>query len=267
MEKFEIPPLLFREPTDEERVARAVRNFEYLDGICMDQLPPDVLALSPETLFVELPQETKALWDEKDDDTIEVVADALRPLFLNPREPRFFKLSTRSPKESHWIGCGVETWTPWQAIRRMQVSERCLDDAVLYLPHPTYRLKACSRKMMPFVPHYEVRCFVKGGRFLAAAAYDPKTHLFWQADNFRQEARREVEEFWRGTLHPRMSVETYVFDYVLDRRWQDTPLVEINPYGHSDPCALLNYENVENFSGDVAVWPTGKAPMDGLEVE
>ncbi|MEM1344784.1 MAG: hypothetical protein AAGI34_09425 [Pseudomonadota bacterium] len=239
-----------RESTEAEKVERALAAIKPVWPFLTDRLPPDVLALMPPAKWVDLPPfcEFKGLWD---DQASAALVDALRPLFDG--QPKFFKLSSRSPKESHDEHTGVQTWCAEQAAYRMSVSERCLDDCVLFLPHPNYRLKAVALDWRPYLPEWEVRCFVKDGRFIAATQYDPRPSGYWQRQDRRQKVRDTVEGLWRDQLHPRMHVDTYVFDVCL--MWPGSGLIELNPYGLSDPCVLESYEAVEAFGGDVAFHP------------
>lgn len=87
------------------------------------------------------------------------------------------------------------------------------------------------------------------------------------------EEHREVSLAWLGrigptlieTLRPRLHLQTVVFDIHLGYGGEVT-LIELNPYGLSDPCCLRTYEAVENFTGFVAFPKRARAsrarPMD-----
>ena len=259
-----IPIFAPRMPSDDELRERAISYHETIGQTNLDMLPPAVLGLSPSTKFVDLPEGSENIWDN-DKESVENLIAALTPLF-DLREAFFFKLSSRSPKESHFLSFGVQTYCAAQAAGRMSMSERCLDDVSLYRHHPSYTLKACARKWVYGSSEFnEVRCFVRDGKFLAATQYvrpGEWDHDFWQSHQERTKIRERAESFWRDILHPKMHLETYVFD--LNLSWRDRPLIEINPYGSSDPCALGSYDAVENFSGDVAFYPT---PNEGEPTE
>lgn len=240
------------EPSPDEAARGAERLLEPIRDLALDALPEDVQALMPPTRGVPLPpvSEFQGIWHGEQSVAL---VEALRPLFDG--KPYFFKLSFRSPKESHWIGQGIQTWCAEQAVERMAVSERCLDDCVLYDPSPTFTHKAFVREWQPYMPEDEVRCFVKDGNLIAVSQYAPSPDARWENAKFRQGIRKRVEHFWQHRLHPAMHTESYVFDVCFG--WADDGLIEINPYGLSDPCALGSYESVEAFDGYVAYYPTG----------
>lgn len=239
-------------PTEDKLREIAVARHERTGWCNLDLLPSEVMELSAPTKFVEIPLNLTRLWDGNESE-FNTMREALEPIF-DQTQPYFFKFSSRSPKETHNELSGIQTWCAAQAVDRIVLSERCLDDYTLYSRHPTYKLKACAREWQWGVTEQaELRCFVKDHKLLCAAQYVELTSD-WLRGTWEDTVGiwQSTVKFWE-MLHPRLSQPDYVFDVYVNRldRPLEKPLIEINPYGPSDPCALKSYEAIENAAPGV----------------
>jgi len=240
----------FKMPTAAELKKQAVQWFEPLDGTCLDQLPPDVLALGPKTHFIDRKIDEAFIADlhESPLGTKQSVIDIARRLDdIFGWENHVTKMSTRSPKDM-WSNNGI-TMSGKQAISWFAGSMRIFDDMVK-LSHmaDVYTPQICAREA--FIPangipgSMEFRCFVMDGELIGITDYDYITPQI-QDQAFWDGALEGIRSWFENELRPRMHMDTYVFDTVLSTDgWQ---FIEVNPYGLSDPCFYKDYETVERI--------------------
>lgn len=237
-------------PTDAEHRAASQAWFSRIDGTCLDQLPKEILALGPKTHFLEI--DAARLMGMFDGDMIEAERLAAEADKITGWDRHFFKLTTRSAKDA-FDGPGL-TCSGKQALEWMASSMRIADDLQNLLWLDEYTAKLCVRE--PFyglegLGTWEFRCFVKGGDLIAVTDYDyTKPNARLQQSEVRSNTHKEISDFFSGAINPAMSLSDYVFDVAHTAKgWV---LVEVNPYGLSDPCFLGSYDAVEAFSGDIA---------------
>ena len=238
-------------------------SLEWYDRIgptLLDQLPPDVLALSMPTKFIQFPLEIiGSLYDRKPwpSPVVDALADELDAALGWDRH--FIRLNSRSPKDAPWPFEVSATCSGKEAISILSASERALDDLACFSHIPERPAFICLREFMPAMQiEDEYRCFVKDGELIAVSRYDYMTPRSAPADGGRA-IRDRIDKWFREHLAPRLHIQTVVFDLFLphdyssfQRRTNDPLLIELNPYGLSDPCCLGSYEAVENFTGAVA---------------
>lgn len=224
--------------------------FARLDGTCLDQLPDTILALGPKTHFLDF--DARALGGMFDHELTEAKRLCGEADKLIGWEEHFFKLSTRSAKDA--FGNGGVTPSAKQAIYWMSCSMRIMDDLCELSWLEGYQAKLCIRE--PFwglegQGTWEFRCFVKNGDLIAVTDYDyTKPNAAMRSDDARAKIYSEIVSFFKSKVQPEMGLPDYVFD--LARTSGGWVLIEVNPYGLSDPCFLKNYAGVEAFDGDIA---------------
>lgn len=258
-EGLRIPMIALREPSEAELRAASLQWFDRIGDTLLDRLPPEVLALSMPTRFIRFPGELAAPLFELGRGVhpgLQELADELDRQMGWDRH--FIRLNSRSPKDSPWPFETPATCSGKEAIGIMACSERMLEDLVSFAHIPEHPAYICLRDFVPGLrPSEELRCFVKDGELIAVSHYDYLNPITPPIDGGR-EIRERVETWFRDVLKPRLHIQTVVFDVWIG--WNRDPLlIELNPYGLSDPCWLGSYENVENFGGHVAF----SRPRDG----
>ena len=235
-----------RMPTEDELQASSARWLAVAGPCLIDNWPPDLLDLSAPTIFLDLPQDSTGIFelDTFDDIAVPVAAEIDARLGW---DSRFFRLNSRSPKDAPWPFETPVSCSGKEIMKVLAASERILDD-LCHFSHSTARPKLCLREFWPSVrPMYEFRCFLKGGDILAVAEYaNERTPNLWRLppDGYDAEARADVDKYLRETVMPRLHIDTVV----VDLWWESSGkfrLIEINPYGHSDPVGAQTYAAIE----------------------
>jgi hypothetical protein len=247
--------LVIKMPSEEELRASSLLWLAQVRPTLIDQWPADVLALSMPTKFVRLPVGMLSdLYDHggSPPDTVTALANELDAQM--GWERHFIRLNSRSPKDALWPFEVGATCSGKEAMGLIMASERCLDDLCFFEHVPEQPAYICLREFACGLrPEGEYRCFVKDGRLIAITRYD-YLHLAPAPADGGKEIRGLIDRWFAETLAPRLHLQTVVFDVYLG--WGgEILLVELNPYGRSDPCFLQSYEAVENFSGYIATGP------------
>lgn len=225
--------------------------FEKLNGTCLDQLPEPILELGPKTHFLEFDAaDLMKMFDGDMTEAGRLAADADK---ITKWDPHFFRLSTRSAKDA--MEGGGLTVSGRQALFWMSGSMRIAEDLQNLKWLEAYCAKLCIRE--PFwglegLGTWEFRCFVRRGDLIAVSDYDylsPNPRL--RDRDIRFSVYSEIEEFFYGKMQPNMDMPDFVFD--LAKTSEGWILIEVNPYGLSDPCFLQDYAGVESFRGDIAI--------------
>jgi len=240
---FKIAPL--KMPTEEECRATALKEYEVRGAFDIDRWPDDVAALSMPTKFIEV-QDVKE-FEQIFEPNEKGLAVAQKYADLIDEEigwdQHFIRLNSRSPKDSAYPGLPI-THSGKQAMGWIMSSMRCMDD--LYAPrYAETPLFICLRKRMPIVPAYEFRCFAKDGALVGVTRYDyhnenqmpdADTYIIWKA----------AKSFYKTHL----AYDTVVFD-LFDIEKETPLLIELNPYGLSDPCCFKSYGNISGVAMEV----------------
>jgi len=241
----QLEELVFDMPTEDEMKAAAERWYAPLRGIGLDELPQDVMALSAPTRFMDIPEGVvEEILADRREGRSEMNAFASEiDDFLN-WDHALPKLQTRSPKDS-WDANAPFTVAGRQVLDWFAGSMRVFDDLakMRYLPNVTPKL--CLRQPLPLDNHFgEFRCFVKDGLLIAVSAYDYRNanQAKVVADNSVR-IRNEIDEFFNNKLKSALDKKDYVFDVAF--MGPSLVLIEINPYGLSDPCWFETYDEVE----------------------
>lgn len=249
-------------PTAEEHRAASLAWLGRIGPTLIDQWPADVLALSAPTIFVPAPVEQMLeLFGDDPPGALLGVADLAAELDAKLGwERRFIRLNSRSPKDALWPLQVPVTCSGREALLMMGNSERVLDDLIEFKYVPEQPALICLRQFNSGIrPEREYRCFVRDGEMIAVTHYDYLNPRPAPEDGGRA-IRAAIDAYFRDTLKPRLHMDTVVFDVFIG--WDgDIGLIELNPYGRSDPCWLGSYEEVERFSGFVAF----SAPEEGSQ--
>ncbi len=250
--KFCIPELVM--PSDESLRKSSIAWLEMVEETFINKWPNDLAKLSMPTKLIAFP------WDGLDD-------------MLEPGEARhsalvecakeidaaigwkrhFPRLNSRSPKDAVWPFEKLAILSGKDVIDTFGRSERILDDLCYFR-----RIKdistayICLREWQYGLRQSEeYRCFVKEGELIAVTAYD-----YSSAPNITDDAAKQlrgrIDSWFKETLKPALHMETVVFD--VWAKYDGTfLLIEINPYGLSDPCFFKTYKAVENASSYIQI--------------
>lgn len=217
------------------------------------QWPADLMALSAPTTFVDLPRDNSALFEAH---TFEAhaapIAAEIDAILGFAR--RFFRLNSRSPKDAPWpfeipVSCSGK-----EILSVIAASERCLTDLCLF-QHADITPKIALREFWPGInPRNEFRCFVRDGLILAVAEYaNAATPELWAPPTDDHGLRAAIGAYLIDTVMPRCHLSTVVIDIVAMH--DGFRLLEINPYGRSDPVGAISYERIEAGIAGIARLP------------
>ena len=166
---------------------------------------------------------------------------------MEDSKPFFVKLSSRSPKDFLCIGriaIPTPVKTPPEVFESFACSMRTHEDLVCFLEEeitPYIHLQA----FRPIDELSEYRLFVKGGKLVAMSQY-----YFQIVNNLTEfEAKRKLEiaSAYIGRHSGLFPAKDIVVD-VFFNPFNNICLIEINPYGTSDPCLFGNYDRIEALS-------------------
>lgn len=245
--KFQIP--LIQMPSDEELRASSLRWFERCGPTLIDRWPAELAALSMPTELVRFPMEAfEPMFEQKGDEPHPAVKELACELDAKIGwRRRFIRLNSRSPKDATWPFEAPATISGKEAVSMMAGSERILDDLCYFRRIPEHPAYVCLRDWVyGFQTRNEYRCFVRDGKLIAVTHYD-YTKPWSGPEDGGKAIRQSIDAYFETTLRSRLPVATIVFD--LHANYDGSfLLIEINPYGLSDPCHFGNYQAVENAS-------------------
>ena len=255
MSDFKIPEL--RMPTDEEHRAVSLKWLSRIQPTLIDQWPADLMALSIPTKLMQIDVERAwtAIGDLYDGRGINDFWKGLAlALDYHIRwDRKFIRLSSRSPKDNTFPFEVPATVSGKEACMMLMGSMRVMDDLMEFRWVPEQPAFVAIRDFDPRIRgENEFRCFVNDGDLIAVTHYDyTKPTPDWVRENDKQ-IREDIDRYFAKKLKPVLHVETVVFDLAHTNK-QEFTLIEINPYGLSDPCHFGSYENVENASSFIEV--------------
>jgi D123 len=245
MSEFKIPPL--RMPTLEEHRATSAAWLKRIGSCLYENWPQTLKDLSFRTELVDLSEaDRKAIWAAMDGkeapEVARLVANLDHAIAAFGGEA-FVKLSSRSPKDC-WPLEGPEPFRSGaDVLGTFAGSMRIADDLIEYdyADTPCYLL---VREFQPIPKHEEWRCFIRKGEVVGISQYHYRD-FFPQLMAERTVIAGRIHQFLADRVLPHLHLDTVVVDIWL----RDEPLlIEINPYGLSDPC-LLDYEEMETATG------------------
>lgn len=235
---FDPSRFVLREPSPEELHEVCSRKWERSGPFNIDQWPAEVLALSIPTKFIPVTDFTE-WWRifEGDEAVMLKYAKALdRAMGFGQH---FIRMNSRSPKDAAYPGLPI-TCAGKQAMWWISTSERCADDTSLH-EHARRPFFICVREWRPIRPAWEFRCFARGGEMIAVSRYD-YANPAEMTDEVGPKVFAAAQQFYQD--HLKHHFQDVVFDLHAPGTGQQL-LIELNPYGLSDPCLFGSYEAVE----------------------
>jgi hypothetical protein len=156
----------------------------------------------------------------------------------------FAKLSTRSPKDFLCDGGQPKQLnTAEEVLDALLASERCFDDLCSFAREGITPMLHLF-KWRYIDPLCEFRCFVKKRKLIAVSQYD------YGNRGFKDVSHLPYELAGIHDLHDRIHASVPADDVVMDvvhTDGGDMRLLELNPYGMSDPC-LFTYKELDEMS-------------------
>lgn len=149
----------------------------------------------------------------------------------------FIKLITRSPKD--YLDDNFEIKSLECAYNALISSIRTFDDLVM-LRH----IDMCYVIIRPFVEIKrleEFRVLVYGKQIVGISQY-----YYHDGSNIKSPESREIaiRNFVINDIIPNVAVNHFVADIFFDK-WLDPVLIELNPFGLSDPCLFMDYSSLD----------------------
>ncbi len=239
-----------RMPTPEEHRATSLKWLARIQPTLIDQWPTDLAALSMPTKLVHI--DAQEVWngfgDMHDGNGIPASIKDLAARLDDELDWKhaFIRLNSRSPKDAPWPFEIPATLSGREAVSLLCGSERILDDLLEFRYVPEQPAYICLRQLRHIRPCDEYRCFVKGSKLIAVTHYDYLNPWAGPEDGGK-DLRARIDAWFVERLKPTLHIETLVFDIYIEPRG-DILLIEINPYGASDPCHFGDYATVEKSS-------------------
>lgn len=246
---IDIPMPLFIPPTPAELRESALKWQARIGPLLIDQWPEALHALSTPTTFVPFPLElAHEWWHEEQPGWSERAHEFAAQLDAHLNwTPKFFRLNSRSPKDAIGPHESLITNSGRQILYTMRGSERMLDDLCQF-EHADVAPMLCLRDVLyDCHPGRELRVFLKDGRIKAVAEYGHAPTFFIPPAEDTA-LRHAVEHFIYGKVAPHLPLTTVVVDLFVPRDYSvanNFTLLELNPYGLSDPVAAQSYERIE----------------------
>lgn len=250
---------MFRLPTPEEHRAASLAWLSRIQPTLMDQWPKELMALSIPTKL--LPIDVDRIWSslckfhdgEGVDNGLKGLALALDHYIGWNR--KFIRLNSRSPKDNLWPFEVAATVSGKEAVLLLAGSMRVLDDLMEFRWIPEQPASVAIRDFDPRISGWnEFRCFVKDGDLIAVTHYDYTKEAPDRIVKNDKEIREKINAYFAEELKPVLHVGTVVFDLAMMNDMSFV-LIEINPYGLSDPCHFQTYKNVEAASSFIEFAP------------
>lgn len=230
-------------PTDEELHTSNLAYYNSVAHTFIDNWPDEIRALSMPTKMVQIDASLMLrLWGNKRDDhsAAEEIAATLDAEM--GWAPWLVRLNSRSPKDMSYPVAPI-TCSGKQAVWWIGGSERCLDDASM-LYHAHKPLYICLRQYVHMYEDAEFRCFAKGGKLLGVSRY------FFDKE---PEDTMNDGRLWDGAeAYYETHLAKHYPDIVFDLHapgFDNALLIEINPYGLSNPCCFDSYADIEENGG------------------
>lgn len=229
------------EPTLEQKRDRSIRWQNRVSPMFINNWSEELKALSVPTIFIDFPEDVAREWWE-----IESLGDAHYGFSkkiddIIKGESKFFRLNSRSPKDA----CNCISSSGDDILKCMAGSERMIDD-LIHFKHSDEKALLCIRDLIDGLsPEQEFRCFIDADNIMAVAAY-------FNTENFVNDVviRSRIDDFLKEKVIPFIPVTPIVVDLVV----QDNKIIllEMNPYGLSDPVGANNYEDIEKTIPGIA---------------
>lgn len=243
-EGLKIP--ILKMPTLEEHRAISAAWLSRIGPCLYENWPQALKDLSFRTELVELTREDQEILIGIIDNQPDALANTTLPDKITEaiqtisHDGCFVKLSSRSPKDTFYPDV-IRFRTGHEVLGAFSESERIIDDLIQYkyADTPCYLM---LREFLPIPLHDEWRCFVRKGEIVGVTQYHYH-EFFPQLTAGKAAAYEHILSFLVDRVLPHLHVDTIVVDVWLG----DNPLlIELNPYGLSDPC-LLSYQELDGI--------------------
>lgn len=238
-----VPNFSFTPPTDAELRATAMRWQAQIAPLLIDLWPTQLLALSSKTVFLEFPQVLANEWWQEEQSGWSATADQFADEIDKACgwENKFFRLNSRSAKDFMWPLEALVSCSGRMMLNVMRGSERMLDDLVRF-ERADVKPVLCLRDVIHgCTPGRELRVFVHKGKVMAVAEYGREPTLIYPAEN-DADLRARAECYVLDVAGPYLPLDTVVVDLFIKR--DGFTLIEINPFGLSDPVGAKSYEAI-----------------------
>ena len=146
---------------------------------------------------------------------------------LNRRSPKDYKIRCESSEDVY-----DAISNSMRAFEDLCFLKMANEEAFLYLSEWDYHLD-----------QKEFRCFVKEGKLIGITQYEG-TKIKGFPENCIKETQEKIIELSEKVI-PTCGIDNFVFDCFFHPYNEECMFLEINPYGMSDPCFFINYNNVE----------------------
>lgn len=164
---------------------------------------------------------------------------AIKSAGISLSDGMFFKLISRSPKDFNKTCFAKHSQ---QVVNSLLSSMRCFDDLCLLV-----YIDKCYLIFRPFIqirPENEFRALVHEGSITGISQY-----IYTQRFNYTSDRlihiERTIRNFTDNIITPNVGIKSFVCDYALDANGRDITLIELNPYGLSDPCLFQSYDKLD----------------------
>jgi hypothetical protein len=241
---------IVRVPSAEESRVTNLMAYERVSHTFLDRWPAGLMDLSFPTKFIPVdPAQMMRLWDAEPRDVMESVASEIAASIdaVMGWDNWFVRLNSRSPKDASHPVAPV-TCSGKQAVSWLWASERALDDCCMFF-HAKKPMFICLREYVSLHKDAEFRCFASGGKVRGVSRYfynEPPEHDGEIDADFGQRMLDAAERFY--TTHLAQNFDEIVFDLYAPGTHYER-LIEINPYGMSDPCLFAGYDDIEQTGG------------------
>jgi len=158
------------------------------------------------------------------------------------KEVQFAKLNTRSPKD--FSDCLFDNASDL-VLALGGGSMRTFEDLCMFY-HVKEKCSIWFRTPTEMEHKGEWRCFVRNGELIGISQYFYMEH-FDYTDEEKSMLLDLIPDF-SSLIIDRFNEDDFVLYIYIDYSTRKTILIEINPYGSSDPC-LFDYEELENNIG------------------
>ncbi|MBD8556345.1 ATP-grasp domain-containing protein [Rhizobium sp. CFBP 8762] len=265
MSAFQIPEPVM--PTPEQHRKASLQWLQRVQPTLIDQWPSELMALSVPTNMVKI--DVDAAWQSLCDlHDQRGISDYLKDLAAELDQQirwdrKFIRLNSRSPKDAPWPFEVPATISGKEAVHMLVGSMRVMDDLMEFRWVPEQPAYVCLRQYVPSIrPDMEFRCFVKDGHLIAVTHYDyTKPAPTWIVES-KQTIRNAIDCYFAEKIRPALHLDTVVFDVAMIGV-EGLLLIEINPYGLSDPCHFGTYEAVENANDHIQTHASSRERKEG----
>ena len=240
---------LVRLPTPEEVKRNTLSSWKAVEPVLLSRLHPEILRLTIPTKFVSVPTDEISQHWLPAFDTAEAGKLGAERLLAEAKAALndfpggfFFKLDSRSPKDTE-----IPRYTadkvhdlPGAVFN----SERMLDDLCAQRYHRD-NFVLCFREWTEM--RDEQRVFVRDGAIQGITRYDYREEppIEYTPDHIAHIERDAAE--YLAAIHLHMPITHYVFDFGYLPSGE-TILIELNPYGLSDPCCFGSYDKIAGYA-------------------